>query len=119
MPGGVWPNRSRRHRPGRGDLRGRPADPVDVLVVGAGPTGLALAAQLAAFGATVRVVDRRNVPDRESRALVVQPRTLEVLRPLGVTPALLDRGDQAARVQLHLDGRDLAAEQPVLVVPHT
>jgi 2-polyprenyl-6-methoxyphenol hydroxylase-like FAD-dependent oxidoreductase len=88
-------------------------------VVGAGPTGLALAAQLAAFGATVRVVDRRNVPDRESRALVVQPRTLEVLRPLGVTPALLDRGDQAARVQLHLDGRDLAAEQPVLVVPHT
>jgi 2-polyprenyl-6-methoxyphenol hydroxylase-like FAD-dependent oxidoreductase len=43
-----------------------PADPVDVLVVGAGPTGLALAAQLAAFGASVRVVDRRTVPGRES-----------------------------------------------------
>jgi 2-polyprenyl-6-methoxyphenol hydroxylase-like FAD-dependent oxidoreductase len=88
-------------------MTARPADPVDVLVVGAGPTGLALAAQLAAFGASVRVVDRRTMPGRESRALVVQPRTLEVLRPIGVTQALLDRGDQAARAQLHLEGRDV------------
>ena len=89
-------------------MTARPPDPVDVLVVGAGPTGLALAAQLAAFGASVRVVDRRTVPGRESRALVVQPRTLEVLRPIGVTQALLDRGDRPTGVQLHLDGRDLA-----------
>ena len=89
-------------------MTARPADPVDILVVGVGPTGLALAAQLAAFGASVRVVDRRTVPGRESRALVVQPRTLEVLRPIGVTQALLDRGDRPAGVQLHLDGRDLA-----------
>lgn len=76
-------------------------------MVGAGPTGLALAAQLAAFGGTVRVVDRRRVPGRASRALVVQPRTLEVLRPIAVTQALLDRGDQAARVQLHLGDREV------------
>ena len=38
--------------PANGDL-------LDVLVVGAGPTGLALAAQLRAFGATVRIVDRQ------------------------------------------------------------
>jgi 2-polyprenyl-6-methoxyphenol hydroxylase-like FAD-dependent oxidoreductase len=80
---------------------------VDVLVVGAGPTGLAMAAQLTAFGATVRLVDRRAVPGRESRALVVQPRTLEALRPVGATQALLDRGDPAAQVRLHLDRRDL------------
>jgi 2-polyprenyl-6-methoxyphenol hydroxylase-like FAD-dependent oxidoreductase len=85
----------------------RPTGSVDVLVVGAGPTGLALAAQLAAFGGTVRVVDRRRVPGRASRALVVQPRTLEVLRPIAVTQALLDRGDQAARVQLHLGDREV------------
>ena len=36
--------------------------PVDVLVVGAGPTGLTLAAQLAAFGASVRVVDAKAGP---------------------------------------------------------
>jgi 2-polyprenyl-6-methoxyphenol hydroxylase-like FAD-dependent oxidoreductase len=81
--------------------------PVDVLVVGAGPTGLTLAAQLAAFGTTVRIVDRRALPGRASRAIVVQPRTLEVLRPLGVTAALLQRGDSRARARLHLARRDL------------
>ena len=60
-------------------------DPLDVLVVGAGPTGLTLAAQLQALGATVRIVDRQLDRVHESRALAVQPRTLEVLRGLGVT----------------------------------
>ncbi|HSK91909.1 MAG TPA: FAD-dependent monooxygenase [Euzebyales bacterium] len=74
----------------------------DVLVVGAGPTGLALAAQLRTYGASVRIVDRRPSPERPSRALVVQPRTLEVLRPIGVTPELLARGDSDARARFHL-----------------
>jgi 2-polyprenyl-6-methoxyphenol hydroxylase-like FAD-dependent oxidoreductase len=77
----------------------------DVLVVGAGPTGLTLAAQLQAFGASTRIVDRQ--PDRvhESRALAVQPRTLEVLRGLGVTEELLARGNDAVWVQLHAGDR--------------
>jgi 2-polyprenyl-6-methoxyphenol hydroxylase-like FAD-dependent oxidoreductase len=81
------------------------ADPLDVLVVGAGPTGLTLAAQLRALGATVRIVDR--LPDRvhESRALAVQPRTLEVLRGLGVAQELIERGNDAVWVQLHAGGR--------------
>jgi 2-polyprenyl-6-methoxyphenol hydroxylase-like FAD-dependent oxidoreductase len=78
---------------------------LDVLVVGAGPTGLTLAAQLQAFGASTRIVDRQ--PDRvhESRALAVQPRTLEVLRGLGVTEELLARGNDAVWVQLHAGDR--------------
>jgi len=78
---------------------------LDVLVVGAGPTGLTLAAQLQAFGASTRIVDRQ--PDRvhESRALAVQPRTLEVLRGLGVTGELLARGNDAVWVQLHAGDR--------------
>jgi 2-polyprenyl-6-methoxyphenol hydroxylase-like FAD-dependent oxidoreductase len=78
---------------------------LDVLVVGAGPTGLTLAAQLQAFGASARIVDRQ--PDRvhESRALAVQPRTLEVLRGLGVTEELLARGNDAVWVQLHAGDR--------------
>jgi 2-polyprenyl-6-methoxyphenol hydroxylase-like FAD-dependent oxidoreductase len=57
-------------------------DRLDVLVVGAGPTGLTLAAQLQAFGATVRIIDRQLDRVHESRALAVQPRILEVLRGL-------------------------------------
>ena len=72
-----------------------------VLVVGAGPTGLALAAQLDALGATVRIVDRQLNRVHESRALVVLPRTLEVLRGLGVSEKLVERGNDAVRLQMH------------------
>jgi 2-polyprenyl-6-methoxyphenol hydroxylase-like FAD-dependent oxidoreductase len=82
-------------------------DRLDVLVVGAGPTGLTLAAQLQAFGATARIIDRQLDRVDESRALAVQPRTLEVLRGLGVTEELIARGNDAAWVQLHAGGRDV------------
>jgi 2-polyprenyl-6-methoxyphenol hydroxylase-like FAD-dependent oxidoreductase len=77
----------------------------DVLIVGAGPTGLTLAAQLQTFGASCRIVDRQ--PDRvhESRALAIQPRTLEVLRGPGLTEELLARGNDAVWVQLHAGDR--------------
>ena len=80
-------------------------DPLDVLVVGAGPTGLTLAAQLRAFGASVRIVDRQLDRVHESRALAVQPRTLEVLRGLGLAEELIERGNDAVWVQLHAGGR--------------
>ncbi len=81
------------------------SDPLDVLVVGAGPTGLALAAQLRAFGARSRIIDRQ--PDRahESRALAIQPRTLEVLAGLGITHTLLQRGQQTVQLRIHLRRR--------------
>jgi 2-polyprenyl-6-methoxyphenol hydroxylase-like FAD-dependent oxidoreductase len=77
-----------------------------VLVVGAGPTGLALAAQLDALGAKVRIVDRQLDRVHESRALVVLPRTLEVLRGLGVSEELVERGNDAVHLQMH-SGRKL------------
>ncbi|MGW6294262.1 FAD-dependent monooxygenase [Streptomyces sp. NPDC055058] len=79
--------------------------PLDVLVVGAGPTGLALAAQLRAYGVAFRIVDRSPDRVRESRALVVQPRTLEMLAALGATDALVARGNPAMRLRLHAPGR--------------
>lgn len=82
----------------------RPVTAVDVLVVGAGPTGLAMAAQLAAFGVPVRVVDRAVDRAHESRALAIQPRTLEVLAGLGVTDELLAGGNPAVRLCLHAHG---------------
>jgi 2-polyprenyl-6-methoxyphenol hydroxylase-like FAD-dependent oxidoreductase len=74
---------------------------VDVVVVGAGPTGLTLAAQLHLLGASVRIVDRQVDRVHESRALALQPRTLEVLRGLGIAQTLVDRGNPALQVRLH------------------
>jgi 2-polyprenyl-6-methoxyphenol hydroxylase-like FAD-dependent oxidoreductase len=80
-------------------------DAAQVLVVGAGPTGLALAAHLAAHRTRVRVIDRQADRVHESRALAIQPRTLEVLAGLGITPTLLDHGQQAVQLRLHLPRR--------------
>jgi 2-polyprenyl-6-methoxyphenol hydroxylase-like FAD-dependent oxidoreductase len=77
----------------------------DVLVVGAGPTGLTLAAQLHSLGARVRIVDRQLDRVHESRALAVQPRTLEVLRGLGIAQTLVERGNTASRLQIHAGER--------------
>jgi 2-polyprenyl-6-methoxyphenol hydroxylase-like FAD-dependent oxidoreductase len=80
----------------------------DVLVVGAGPTGLTLAAQLHALGANVGIIDRQLDRVYESRALAVQPRTLEVLRGLGIAQTLVERGNATARLQLHAGERVVA-----------
>jgi 2-polyprenyl-6-methoxyphenol hydroxylase-like FAD-dependent oxidoreductase len=80
-------------------------EPCDVLVVGAGPTGLALAAALAAHGVSLRIVDASSGPAHESRALAMQPRTLEVLRPFGVTEELVARGNPAAQLRISAGGR--------------
>ncbi|HKS99567.1 MAG TPA: FAD-dependent monooxygenase [Rugosimonospora sp.] len=76
-------------------------DEIDVLVVGAGPTGLALARQLQVYGARVRVIDQLADRVHESRALAIQPRTLEVLAPLGVTGELVAAGNPAVQLRLH------------------
>jgi 2-polyprenyl-6-methoxyphenol hydroxylase-like FAD-dependent oxidoreductase len=76
-----------------------------VLIVGAGPTGLTLAAQMHALGATVRIVDHRLDRVHESRALAVQPRTLEVLRTLGISEKLVERGNDAVQLRLHFGER--------------
>jgi 2-polyprenyl-6-methoxyphenol hydroxylase-like FAD-dependent oxidoreductase len=80
----------------------------DVLVVGAGPTGLTLAGQLLALGAAVRIVDRQLDRVHESRALAVQPRTLEVLRGLGLAETLVERGNDTSRLQVHAGERVVA-----------
>jgi 2-polyprenyl-6-methoxyphenol hydroxylase-like FAD-dependent oxidoreductase len=78
---------------------------LDVLVVGAGPTGLALAAQLQLYGLRFRIIDRHLDRARESRALAIQPRTLEALAPFVVTDELVARGNPAVQLRMHLPGR--------------
>jgi 2-polyprenyl-6-methoxyphenol hydroxylase-like FAD-dependent oxidoreductase len=91
----------------------------DVLVSGAGPTGLALALMAHDHGARVRIVERRAEAFRPSRALIVHARTLEVLRPLGVTDALLARAEVAPEASLHLGSRVATVRFADLALPDT
>jgi 2-polyprenyl-6-methoxyphenol hydroxylase-like FAD-dependent oxidoreductase len=69
----------------------------DVLIIGAGPTGLTLAVALAAQGVATVVVDRQAEGANTSRAAVVHARTLEVIEPFGVSQRLVALGLQAGR----------------------
>src|SRR2546425_3536706 len=62
----------------------------EVLVVGAGPTGLVLALWLARLGIQVRIIDKTAGPGGTSRALAVQARTLEFYRQLGFADELVE-----------------------------
>ncbi len=63
-----------------------------VLIVGAGPVGLTLAAELSRYGVQVRIIDRSPHPTETSKALVVWSRTFELMDRMGCTPAFLDAG---------------------------
>jgi 4,5-epoxidase len=80
---------------------------MSVLVVGAGPTGLALACGLLAGGAQVRIVDAAAGPATTSRALGLQPRGIEVLDRLGALGALPDRGVAVREVVINVDGTEI------------
>ena len=83
----------------------------DVVVVGAGPTGLALACGLRAADIGVRVFDQAECAAVTSRALGLQPRGVEVLDRLGALGDLPDRGIPIRRVVITVNGRELARLQ--------
>jgi 2-polyprenyl-6-methoxyphenol hydroxylase-like FAD-dependent oxidoreductase len=56
----------------------------DVLIVGAGPSGLFTACELARHGVEVRLIEREVRPHRQARATAVQPGTLEILDSVGL-----------------------------------
>jgi 2-polyprenyl-6-methoxyphenol hydroxylase-like FAD-dependent oxidoreductase len=68
---------------------------VDVLVVGAGPVGLTMAAELARYGVSVRIVEKAAQRTGKSKALVVWSRTLELMDRMGCAQAFVDAGMKA------------------------
>lgn len=73
----------------------------EVLIAGAGPTGLTLACDLARRGVSVRIIDASDAPFPGSRAKGLQPRSLEVLDDLGVSGRLVAAGRFRLRVRIH------------------
>jgi 2-polyprenyl-6-methoxyphenol hydroxylase-like FAD-dependent oxidoreductase len=80
----------------------------DVLIVGAGPTGLVLALWLTKLGVKVRIIDKTAEPGTTSRALAVQARTLELYRQLDLTAAVLEKGHRVPAVNLWVKGEAAA-----------
>jgi 2-polyprenyl-6-methoxyphenol hydroxylase-like FAD-dependent oxidoreductase len=80
----------------------------DVLIVGAGPTGLMLANQLARRGVRMTIIDRHAGPSRETRALGVQARTLEIYAQLGIANRAIGLGKVGTGANMWAQGRWMA-----------
>ncbi|MFO0741827.1 MAG: FAD-dependent monooxygenase [Labilithrix sp.] len=76
------------------------APDVDVLVAGAGPTGLTVASELLRRGLSVKLIDQAEAPTTLSKAIAVHARTLEIAADLGIADALLERGVKLAGASL-------------------
>src|SRR5579863_6316603 len=79
-----------------------------VLIAGAGPTGLVLALWLTKQGVSVRVIDKAEGPGTTSRALAVQARTLELYRQLDLTEEVLMQGRKVPAINLWVKGKSKA-----------
>ena len=72
----------------------------NVLIAGAGPTGLTLAIVLRRYGIAVRIIEKAPEFSIGSRGKGVQPRSLEVFDDLGVIDAILASGQTGAQVRI-------------------
>lgn len=88
-----------------------------VLIAGAGPTGLAAALLLDMRGVRSRIVDSALQPAAHSRALVVNPRTLDLLAATGVTERMLAEGRSVRGVRFHENGTLLATIETESIHP--
>jgi 2-polyprenyl-6-methoxyphenol hydroxylase-like FAD-dependent oxidoreductase len=77
----------------------------DVLIVGAGPTGLMLANQLARRGVRFTIIDRHSGPAQQTRAMAVHARTLEIYSKLGIIEQALALGARGNGANLWANGR--------------
>src|ERR1043165_4666325 len=81
----------------------------DVIIIGAGPTGLSLACQFIRHGINFVVVEKNDTITRFSKAIGVQARTLEIYDQIGLAEPAIERGTIASRVRL-VEGGEVRGE---------
>ncbi len=81
----------------------------DVLIVGAGPTGLTLACELLRRGVTPRIIDKAPAPADKSRAFGIHPRTLELFDNMGIVDEILSQGNACNAFDMYNRGEPLAS----------
>ncbi len=80
----------------------------DVIIVGAGPTGLMMACQLSRAGVDCLLLDKKSGPTTESRALVVQARSMEIYEQMGLSDEVERTGQPSDGVSIYKKGRKAA-----------
>src|SRR5215467_7766313 len=76
----------------------------EVLIVGAGPTGLSLACQLVRYGIDVVIIEKNEGITRYSKAIGVQARTLEIYEQMGLARPAIEQGTIAGKARLSVAG---------------
>src|SRR5690349_18545503 len=85
----------------------------DVLIIGAGPTGLMMASQLAIYRIPFRIIDKTEDHTTQSRALVIQARSVEILNQMGLAEKAIANGKVVKAVGAFINGKK-ALRLPVL-----
>src|SRR6476469_5512775 len=80
----------------------------EILIAGAGPTGLVLAIWLTRLGIKVRIIDKTAEAGTTSRALAVQARTLELYHQVGIDEAVIAGGEKIRYLNMWAPGRRVA-----------
>ena len=84
-----------------------PADRIDVLIVGGGPTGLALACLCRRMGVELKIIDKKSGPSTTSKAIGLQYRVSEILAWMGVVDRFLEIGESPTPVNIYEGSRRL------------
>ena len=80
------------------------SDNTDILIVGAGPTGLSLACDLARRGISCRLIDKKSGPSTIMKATVLTPSTLDYFEDLGLFDRARETGTAVRYMTIYADG---------------
>ncbi len=77
----------------------------EVIITGAGPSGLMMACQLALHNIRFRIIDKKEAPSNHSGAMVVHARTLEIFQQMGLAEKMLDQGTIVNGISVYFNGK--------------